>query len=144
MPVIFKEFNKNTSKCSAWLKEKDRYCGRNIIAADRERKAFLLQSIDHSRTHSGSEAEELAGLYFCNGWHRPGGRYAISSSESRKLLQTLFPRSSRTQVLPATPRRDPPTSSPANETQESTLTPFFKQRKVVILYRTTRYAVLLA
>jgi hypothetical protein len=130
--ILFKEVNENTSKCSAWLKEKDRYCGRNIIAADRKRKAFLLQSIDRSRTHGGSEAEELAGLYFCNGWHRPGGRYAISSSERRKLLQALFPRSSesRTQILPAIPRPDPPTSSPANETQESTLLHFSNRERL--------------
>ncbi|KAH8799402.1 hypothetical protein F5884DRAFT_863571 [Xylogone sp. PMI_703] len=124
--VTFKEFNENPSKCSAWLKEKDRCCGRNIVATDQERKTFLLQSIARNRIHDGEEAEELVGLYFCNGWHRPGGRYAIPHSERRKLLQALFPRDSEseTQTLPAVLRQHSPISSPTNETQEPALLQF--------------------
>jgi len=89
--ATFKGFNKNTSKCSAWLGKKDRYCKRSIITANQKRKASLLQSITRNRIHDRDEAEELAGLYFCNGWHRSRGRYAISSLDRRKLLWTLLP-----------------------------------------------------
>jgi hypothetical protein len=110
--VIFKEVNENTSKCSAWLQEKDRCCQRTIVTADQQRKEMLLQSITR-RNSQGEELDELAGLYFCNGWHRPGGRCAISSSQTRKLLQNLFPSipERRTRYPLATWRLESPVSS---------------------------------
>ena len=36
------------------------------------------------------EADELVDLYFCKGWHRTGWRYAVSSSERRRVLRLLF------------------------------------------------------
>lgn len=33
----------------------------------------------------------MMNLYFCNGWHRPGGKHPISFSERDKVLQILFP-----------------------------------------------------
>ena len=121
--ATFRKFNENASKCSAWLEEKDRCCGRNIVAADQERRTLLLESIPRNRIYDGDNAKELAGLYFCNGWHRPGGIYAVSSSEAGKLLQTLSSRApeSGPQFLRAVRPQEPPISSPTNETQGSVL-----------------------
>jgi len=33
----------------------------------------------------------MVNLYFCNGWHRPGGKHPIPYSERDKVLQVLFP-----------------------------------------------------
>ncbi|KAH8674421.1 hypothetical protein BGZ60DRAFT_403905 [Tricladium varicosporioides] len=119
--VTFKECNTNTSKCSAWLQEKNRYCGRNIVAADQDRKKMLLQSITRTRAYHGSKADELAGLYFCNGWHRPGGKYAISSSQTSKLLRKLFPSIPEPEAChpPVTRRLVSPIPSLANRTRGS-------------------------
>lgn len=111
--VFFKEFNENTSKCSAWLQEKGRCCGRTIVTTDQEKKEILLQSIARSRTSHNDQSDELAGLYFCDGWHRPGGKYVISSSQTRKLLQNLFPSIPEPETCypPAARRPESPVSS---------------------------------
>ncbi|RDL36269.1 uncharacterized protein BP5553_06881 [Venustampulla echinocandica] len=120
--VIFKEFNKDTSICSAWLPGKDRCCGKRIVAADQERKEMLLQSIARGRMYHGDKADELAGLYFCNGWHRAGGKHAISSSQTRKLRLSPFPGTPepRANDLPPTRQLETPVSSPTSVTREST------------------------
>ena len=92
----FQEFNENPSVCSAWLKDKDRCCKRKIAAKDQERKNSLFRSISGNQIYGGDEARELAGLHFCNGWHRPGGKHAIPSSEIQKALRAIFQASSET------------------------------------------------
>jgi hypothetical protein len=79
---------------------------------------FCFKRLPRVERTTVAKQEELAGFYFCNGWHRPGGRYAISSLERRKLLQTLSPHASASRT------RESPSSSPTNETQESAMLHF--------------------
>ena len=86
----FVEFNEDPSRCSAWLKDKGRCCHRKIAAVDQKRRDSLFQSNSRARIRK-EEVEEMINLYFCNGWHRPGGKHPISFSERDKVLQILFP-----------------------------------------------------
>jgi hypothetical protein len=120
MSPTFKEFNSNPLKCSVWVKDKDRCCQRKIADVDQKRKASLFQSISVHQVTSGDEAEELAGLYFCNGWHRTGGKYAIPALERRKVLLLLFPNASEptTRFAPAPQpwqRPSPPSTYAAHD-----------------------------
>jgi hypothetical protein len=117
----FQEFNENPSKCSAWLKDKGRCCQRKIAAVDQKKKDTLLRSVSGNRIYRGDEAEELADLFFCNGWHRPGGKYAIPNPERQKVLQSLFPSTPQpaTWFIQAPRHRESPISSPANAAQDS-------------------------
>lgn len=102
--VIFEKLNDNHSYCSVWLKDKDRFCRRTVANSDQKRRRFLLQSISCGREYAGNDAEEIADLYFCKGWHRKGGRYAISSTERLKVLQMCFPRSVGANEASTTPQ----------------------------------------
>ena len=86
----FIKFNENPDRCSAWLKGKERCCRRRIAAVDQKRRDSLCQSNSRARIKT-EEAEEMVNLYFCNGWHRPGGKHPIPYSERDKVLQVLFP-----------------------------------------------------
>ena len=68
---------------------------RKISVADQTRKISLRRSIDAHQVFNGAEANQLADLYFCNGWHRVGGTYAIPRLEQCKILQLLFPAEGR-------------------------------------------------
>lgn len=120
MSSTFKEFNGNQLQCSAWVKDKGRCCQRTIANADQKRRAALLQSVSAHQVNFRQEAEELADLYFCNGWHRPGGKYAIPTSERRKLLLLLFPeQTTRFESPPRSLQRPIPASTYASQDLES-------------------------
>lgn len=81
-------FNDNPSQCSAWMKSENRCCRRQISAPDMKRRAMLLSTYKNQILQSSSQTE-LAGLYFCNGWHRPGGKYPVQSSARDTVLSLL-------------------------------------------------------
>lgn len=83
-------FNEDPSRCSAWLKDKGRCCHRKIAAVDQKRRDSLLQFISRAQIYGTEVAEEVANLYFCNGWHRPGGKHPIPCSEKDKIQRILF------------------------------------------------------
>ncbi|KAM4067509.1 ring finger domain-containing protein [Hirsutella rhossiliensis] len=75
----FRSINNNPSLCSAWIKSEDRCCQRQISASDKKKRDDLLLIYQRNSRHLSIEME-LFRLFFCNGWHRPGGRYPINES----------------------------------------------------------------
>ena len=107
--------DRNAHQCSAWLKDKDRCCQRKIADLDQNRKMCLLQTT----SCVDEEVDELVGLYFCKGWHRTGGRYAVSTSERRKVFRLLFPNAPES--APRSERSS--TEEPAFTSQEDVTSP---------------------
>lgn len=49
----------------------------------------MLLSLREGQELQPDSLAELVGLYFCNRWHRPGGKYAVESSARESVLSLL-------------------------------------------------------
>ena len=83
--------NDNTSRCSAWIKPQNRCCKRPISASDKKERDKLLSQYRNSQHPQLSSADErqLLSLFFCKGWHRPGGKHAVSDLAQRSIADGL-------------------------------------------------------
>jgi hypothetical protein len=88
---IFRIFNPDHSRCSAWIQNDNRHCHEKLRTTDQRMKNLLLWIVSTNHAYGGDEAKRAVDLCFCDGWHRPGGTYAISLSERLKGFQALFP-----------------------------------------------------
>jgi hypothetical protein len=61
----------------------------NLVTGPNLKIGGALLSQYRNRTNSLPNGQDLANLYFCRGWHRSGGSYAIQSPAIEDVLSML-------------------------------------------------------
>lgn len=84
----FHQFNNDPGRCSAWIKAKKRCCQRAVSAADLKTRNGLL-SLPRTAGSERDDMSKAAALYFCNGWHRPGGKHPVDGSAITMVVAAL-------------------------------------------------------
>ena len=74
--ATFSQTNRNQSKCSAWLKDRNRCCERVIAKPDQDERDSLL-ALTVSGVYTEEQAQKFVDLHFCRNWHRRGGKHAF-------------------------------------------------------------------
>ena len=82
------QINDDINRCSAWIDGRNRCCQRLISKADRKKRDGLLLAAKAPGGRRDATLE-AAKLYFCNGWHRPGGKYPVDSSAVKSISSLL-------------------------------------------------------
>ena len=116
-PPQLLSLNKDSSQCSMWLLE-GRHRQRCISAVDRAKRGPPWLSMKNG-PDDATNMEELASLYFCNGFRRPGSKCSIpdpvwecavrllseqvNAGDGNNAQQLLTPGASGVQSLPTLP-----------------------------------------
>lgn len=130
------ESNDDCGHCSAWIDDKKRCCLRPISAADRKRRGELIQLME-APNQQQQHMEEAARLYFCKGWHRPGGKHSVETSALTVVASWLREDTSREKsqtpatgvVYTARDAEETPGQSEVTETGRGQRTPLERERR---------------
>lgn len=93
-----------------------------------KRQAILLEVYENPVRNS-SIVNELIDLYFCNGWHRPGGKHPVQDSARNEVLSRLtqsgnLPTQSHTRGQPA-----PSTANNTRDSAPNSVNPSVEERR---------------
>ncbi|KFA55413.1 hypothetical protein S40293_11539 [Stachybotrys chartarum IBT 40293] len=152
----FLSFNENPSQCSALTRE-GRHCQRRISIKDQARRDPLTLALEDD-PDDRTKVTELVHLFFCKGFHRPGGKFPIHESIHQAAVRLLLEQknaNSSIRILSLSTARtlsieevtassSPPESSEPQTRQVSEVTPATEHRQRTSSIGTRRSARLQA